>query len=88
MTDMELQEAFIEAMVEQQEFVEELEVINSQGFMDIHQHPFDHNDTYKLCDFFDSSIAEHHEVTSEIIVTILSNYSSKINKLLKGKIDE
>jgi len=83
MTISSVQEQFIEAMVEAQEFIEVLEVYDEvDSFNTFVSHPFTQAQETKLNDLFESTVAEHTEITEDMIVIVLSDYAQGINKRL------
>ena len=84
-----IKQLFITAMVDQQQFVEELHVVNDyNGFDDVTPHPFKQYEETKLIDLFSSTVAEHCEITEDMIKAVLSDYTQRINGKLKELANE
>lgn len=76
-----IKEIFIEAMVTEQEFVTELDVINNyEYFDDTVQHPFTQAEETKLCDLFEHA---NCMITEDMIYIVLSCYTQSITYRLK-----
>ena len=83
-----LEELFINEMVEQQEFVEDMLVTNTYTDLeDITPHPFSQSQETKLNDLFGGKVAEHTSITVEMVEIVLSDYAQGIGKRLKEVTD-
>ena len=78
-----MKDMFLIEMVEQQAFVEDLEIFDQElGVVDIVEHPFNNSETARLVDAFDSEYAIANELTLEFLQTIVSGMSPDLNSRL------